>query len=153
MPNSRRLSHPPVSSLPTRSTRNSYREGVLQTMRASDYPLKKNTRMQRAGDFGGHILGLIRWPENLGTDGTFTIDAWGNLTNKGPVGGKTYYESLNAAPASSKNQLNGFCDAAGNLIYTAACPQTSFTPSYTYDAENRMVSNAGAMYVYDGDGR
>ncbi len=39
---------------------------------------------------------------------TYTYDAWGNLTNRGPVAGKTYTEPLNAAPAFSNNQLPSF---------------------------------------------
>lgn len=86
---------------------------------------------------------------------TFTIDAWGNLTNKGPVTGKTNTELLNANPANIKNQLNGFCnDAAGNLVLNTACPSGTFTPTYSYDIENRLTSAAaGYAYVYDGDGK
>ena len=69
------------------------------------------------------------------------------------MGGKTQYEALNAAPASNKNQLNGYChDSSGNLILNAGCPTGSFVATYSYDAENRIVSNPGATYVYDGDG-
>jgi RHS repeat-associated protein len=85
---------------------------------------------------------------------TFTIDAWGNLTNKGSVSGTTLSEGLNAAPASVKNQLNGYChDAAGNLVLNAPCPTGTLFPTYTYDAENRLVATAGMTYVYDGDGK
>jgi len=78
---------------------------------------------------------------------TFTIDAWGNLTNKGPVTGKTNSEMLNAAPATVNNRLTGFgYDAAGNMT-------SNGTATYTYDAENRLVATAGWTYVYDGDGR
>jgi RHS repeat-associated protein len=85
---------------------------------------------------------------------TFTVDAWGNLTNKGPVTGKTNYESLNVAPATIKNQINGFCnDSAGNLVLNTACPSGTFTPTYSYDAENRLISTGGVTYTYDGDGR
>jgi RHS repeat-associated protein len=86
---------------------------------------------------------------------TFTIDAWGNLTNKGAVANKTNTEGLAAAPASIKNQLNGFCnDAPGNLVLNAACPTGTFTPIYSYDIENRLTSAAaGYSYVYDGDGQ
>src|SRR5262249_10230968 len=46
---------------------------------------------------------------------TFTIDAWGNLTNKAGIAGKTNTELLNA-PANLQNQLIGFgYDAAGNM--------------------------------------
>jgi RHS repeat-associated protein len=86
---------------------------------------------------------------------TFTIDAWGNVTNKGPVTGKTYTETLNAAPANGKNQLNGFCnDTAGNLLLNTACPTGTFTPTYSYDNENKLISAAaGYSYIYDGDGK
>jgi RHS repeat-associated protein len=85
---------------------------------------------------------------------TFTIDAWGNLTNKGPVSGKTNTENLNVAPANIKNQLNGLCnDAAGNLVLNSGCPTGTFTPTYQYDAENRLIATGGVTYTYDGDGR
>jgi hypothetical protein len=45
---------------------------------------------------------------------TFTIDSWGNLTNRSPVSGKTNYEPLNTT-AGSNNQLAGYnYDPAGN---------------------------------------
>ncbi|HVZ18922.1 MAG TPA: hypothetical protein VG897_17530 [Terriglobales bacterium] len=37
---------------------------------------------------------------------TFTIDPWGNLTNRGGVSGKTNCEPLNATSATGPNQLN-----------------------------------------------
>ena len=84
---------------------------------------------------------------------TFTIDAWGNLTNRSGVTGKTNYEGLNAAPSSIKNQLNGYChDAAGNLGFNAPCPVPYNNPTYTYDAENRLITTVGYTYSYDGDG-
>ncbi len=84
---------------------------------------------------------------------TYTIDAWGNLTNIGPVSGKTTSENLNAAPASVKNQLSGYChDSAGNLVLNSTCPTGTFSPTYSYDAENRLASTAGWTYTYDGDG-
>ena len=85
---------------------------------------------------------------------TFTIDAWGNLTNIGSYPGKTNTENLNAAPASVKNQLNGFChDAPGNLVLNAPCPTGTFTPTYNYDIENRLSTTGTYSYVYDGDGQ
>jgi len=78
---------------------------------------------------------------------TFTIDAWGNLTNKGPVTGKTNTETLNVAPSNIKNQLPGFCyDSAGNMTSNGGT-------TYTYDAENRLKSTAGVTYTYNGDGK
>ncbi|MBZ5720712.1 MAG: RHS repeat-associated core domain-containing protein [Acidobacteriia bacterium] len=85
---------------------------------------------------------------------TYTTDAWGNLTNIASYGTKTGHETLNLAPASIKNQLNGLCnDAAGDLVLnTGNCPTGVFTPTFTYDGENRLVSTAGWTYGYDGDG-
>src|SRR5262249_9719832 len=52
------------------------------------------------------------------------------------------------------NQLSGSCyDAAGNLLLANSnCPTTTFTPTYTYDAENRLSTTAGYTYYYDADG-
>ena len=83
---------------------------------------------------------------------TYVTDAWGNLTNMNPITGKTNGQNLQTGPASWKNQIGGYChDAAGNLLIQAPTPCPS--PTYTYDAENRLVSTAGWTYVYDGDGR
>jgi uncharacterized protein RhaS with RHS repeats len=88
---------------------------------------------------------------------TYTIDAWGNLTNIGApsgIGGSCLTEGLNAGPASTANQLNGFCyDAAGNLLLDSPCPSGGFTPTYEYDAENRQYNPlAEYSYFYDADG-
>jgi RHS repeat-associated protein len=73
----------------------------------------------------------------------YTIDAWGNLSNRDGIAGKTYYEPL-AAPANTNNQPTGFgYDAAGNMTNNGA---------YVYDAENRIKTTAGVTYTYDGDG-
>src|SRR5207245_2537224 len=65
---------------------------------------------------------------------TYTIDAWGNLTNINLKTGWQNSETLNAAAASTANQLPGFgYDAAGNM--------TSNTPySYVYNGENQLKS-------------
>jgi RHS repeat-associated protein len=75
------------------------------------------------------------------------IDAWGNLTNRSGVTGKTLTEAL-SCPASANNQLTTCFtyDAAGNLIKNG-------TATYTYDAENRIITTAGTSYIYDGDGQ
>jgi RHS repeat-associated protein len=84
---------------------------------------------------------------NWGED--FTIDAWGNLTNRAPHAGKTSYEPLSQA-ALANNQLTGFgYDAAGNMTNNG-------TPTYTYDVENHMTKFVGGStnnYSYDGDGQ
>jgi RHS repeat-associated protein len=77
---------------------------------------------------------------------TFTIDAWGNMTNESQITGKTNHEGLNAAPATNQNRLTGFgYDAAGNMTSNGSA-------SYIYDAENRLIWTSGERYIYDGDG-
>jgi RHS repeat-associated protein len=80
---------------------------------------------------------------------TFTIDSWGNLTNRNPVAGKTNYESL-AAPALPNNQLTGYdYDAAGNMIRNNGS-------NYVYNQEGQLTKfyiTTNDLYVYDGDGR
>lgn len=79
------------------------------------------------------------------------IDAWGNLTNRSGVTGKTGSENaLNCAPASVKNQLttclgSNAYDLAGNL-------ENNGGVTYTYDAENRLIATGSTSYIYDGDG-
>jgi RHS repeat-associated protein len=75
------------------------------------------------------------------------IDAWGNLTNRSGVTGKTLFEGL-SCPASANNQLTSCYtyDAAGNLVKNGSA-------TYTYDAENRLIATGGSSYIYDGDGQ
>jgi hypothetical protein len=54
---------------------------------------------------------------------------------------------------SNSLQLNGYChDSAGNLVLNSTCPTGTFSPTYSYDVENRLASTAGWKYTYDGDG-
>lgn len=80
---------------------------------------------------------------------TFTIDPWGNLTNRGAVPGKTYTEPLTAS-ALVNNQLTGFgYDAAGNMTSNNGA-------NYTYNQEGQMtkfITTDTDIYIYDGDGR
>jgi RHS repeat-associated protein len=94
-----------------------------------------------------------QWGETFGPTATSPgvppttpgIDAWGNLTNRSGVTGKTNFESLNA-PAGTNNQLPGFgYDAAGNMT-------SNGSTSYVYDAENRLIWTSGYRYLYDANG-
>jgi RHS repeat-associated protein len=74
------------------------------------------------------------------------IDAWGNLTNRSPVTGKTLYEPLSCSANTQNRLISCFTyDVPGNLIKNGSA-------TYTYDAENRLIATAGTSYVYDGDG-
>jgi RHS repeat-associated protein len=103
----------------------------------------------RSQNFTYDLLNRIATAYSTGTNWgeTYTIDAWGNLTNIAPYTGKTNSEPLGCAPANIKNRLNTCFtyDAAGNLILNS--PNT-----YTYDAENRLIATGGQNYLYDGDG-
>jgi RHS repeat-associated protein len=80
----------------------------------------------------------------------YTIDAWGNLTNRSaPSGmsGSCVMEALSAT-ATNLNQLGGIgllYDGAGNVT------TDNLGNTYTYDAENRIVTDAGVTYYYDSD--
>ena len=78
----------------------------------------------------------------------YTIDAWGNLTNRAGVSGYSgcSTEGLSAS-ANTNNQLSILTyDAAGNVTNDGNGNQP------TYDAENRISVDAGVTYYYDADG-
>jgi RHS repeat-associated protein len=78
----------------------------------------------------------------------YTIDAWGNLTNRAGVSGYNgcSTEGLNAS-ANTNNQLSILTyDNAGNVTNDGNGNQP------TYDAENRISVDAGVTYYYDADG-
>jgi RHS repeat-associated protein len=81
---------------------------------------------------------------------TYSVDPWGNLTNKGPVTGLTgcIAESLNEAVEitnrfTPSDPVYGRYDASGNMVQYGA---------YSFDAENRIASGGGLTFKYDGDG-
>jgi len=79
----------------------------------------------------------------------YTIDAWSNLTNRAGVSGMTgcLSEPLSAS-VSTQNQLSILTyDAAGNVTNDGNGNQP------TYDAENRIATDAGVTYYYDADGK
>ena len=58
-----------------------------------------------------------------------------------------------AGPVYNNNQLvTGCYDKGGNMLGNNACPSLPYTPTYYYDAENRLRTTAGINYIYDGDG-
>ena len=105
---------------------------------------RDNTRTQ---SFTYDVLNRIKSGQSSGTQWgeTFSIDAWGNLTNESAISGKTNHEGLNTT-AGTNNRLSGYgYDAAGNMTSNGSA-------SYVYDAENRLIATAGTSYIYDGDG-
>jgi len=70
---------------------------------------------------------------------SWTYDAWGNRTDQTPTGGNCY--PFHAA-ADTNNRLVGYSyDAAGNMTWDG-------THTYTYDAENRIISMDGGAATY-----
>jgi len=93
------------------------------------------------------------WAESYQYDNQSTGGAWGNLTAITPATG-TYtgceQESGLSVTVNAENQFttSGYgYDTAGNMT------QAPVGNSYTYDAENHLVSAAGVAYTYDGDGK
>jgi RHS repeat-associated protein len=84
----------------------------------------------------------------------YTIDPWGNLSAISGVSSAytgCTQESLSLTPTTN-NQLEDtgddyVYDASGNLTQAGAGGN-----SYTYDAENHLISANGVTYTYDGDG-
>ncbi len=111
------------------------------------FQIVNNRDNNRTQNFTYDALNRIQQANSSGPNWgeVFTIDAWGNLTNKGPVSGKTNYEGLSVS-ATTQNRLSGFnYDPAGNMTQNGA--------QYFYDAENHMTSASGGYsYIYDGDG-
>jgi RHS repeat-associated protein len=102
------------------------------------------------------LLNRISQGNTLSTTGsycwgeTYSIDNWGNLTNRGGVSGmgSCTMEPLSAS-ATVLNQLSGIgvvYDAAGNVTNDGNGNQP------TYDTENRIATDAGVTYQYDADG-
>jgi RHS repeat-associated protein len=82
-------------------------------------------------------------------DEQFGYDPWGNFLSIGRISGYTCSnEELLSVAATTKNQVSGYTyDSAGNLINDNA------GHTYTYSAENQLVTAGGVTYAYDGDGK
>ena len=117
------------------------------------YQIANNVDSTRSTEFTYDSLNRITQANTINTTSencwgeSYTIDAWGNLTNiAGAPGmaGSCSTETLNAAPASTANQLTGYSyDAAGNLLLNS---------EFYYDQENRLYNpSAPYTYFYDAD--
>ena len=74
---------------------------------------------------------------------SFTIDPWGNLTNRTVT--KCSADPLSVTVLTN-NRLSGFgYDAAGNMTSNGGA-------NYTYNAEGQLATAGGVTYTYDGDG-
>ena len=116
--------------------------------------IANNIIQGRTQNFTYDSLNRIATAYTQATSGTyawglqFGYDIWGNLLTSSVTQGSA--PALSVA-ADNNNRILGFCyDAAGNLLAQSAPPCPS--PTYTYDAENRLKTTAGVTYTYDGDG-
>ncbi len=115
------------------------------------FQITNNRDTTRSQTFTYDALNRIASAQSQATSGAncwgnnYTIDPWGNLTNKTVT--KCSAETLSAAPATLQNQLPGFqYDLAGNMVVNGSA-------TYTYDAENQIKTAGGVTYLYDGDGK
>lgn len=101
------------------------------------------------------LMNRLSQANSLATSGTncwsetYTVDAWGNLTNRGAASGmgSCSTEALSAAPATVQNHLTGLnYDLAGNVL------NDSLGNAINYDAENRIGTDGAYTYAYDADG-
>jgi RHS repeat-associated protein len=76
---------------------------------------------------------------------TYTYDNWGNLYQTTPISGLSGNNW--SVTVNGNNQLS-------NLSYDSAGEVTTdqYSNSYSYDAEGRILSAGGGVYVYDGAG-
>jgi RHS repeat-associated protein len=116
--------------------------------------IANNRNTSRTQNFTYDSLNRILTASTQATTGTyawglqFGYDIWGNLLTSTLTQGSA---PILTVSADTNNRISGFCyDTAGNLL--AQSPPPCPSPTYTYDAENRIKSTAGVTYTYDGDG-
>lgn len=108
------------------------------------------------------VLGRITSAVTNGSAGypkwglSWAYDRYGNRLNQTVTAGTAPQNSLSFALDAGErtNQPDGMCfDRSGNLLSETSPPCPPSVPTYSYDAENRMVSfTAGATYTFDGRG-
>ena len=92
------------------------------------------------------------WHDAADWGSQYTIDNWGNLSQKAPCNNtmgcptRTAGEGFSAA-VNASNQLNTYSyDVTGNMV------NDQLGHTFSYDAENRPYSAGGVTYYYDGAG-
>ncbi|MGE5110967.1 MAG: RHS repeat domain-containing protein [Acidobacteriaceae bacterium] len=110
-------------------------------------PLNRISQAYTVGTNWGETFGPLATDPGM-PPSTAGIDAWGNLTQRSGVNGKSLYEPL-SCQATGQNRLSSCSvnyDAAGNVVQYGSA-------TYVYDAENRLVFTNGYAYFYDGAGK
>jgi RHS repeat-associated protein len=107
-------------------------------------------RIQQAyssGSLWGETFGPVATNPGVAPT-TSGIDAWGNMTNRSGVNGKTNFENLSVAVGSNNRLIGLNYDPAGNMTSNGSV-------QYLYDDENRLIwtnSSSSYRYLYDGNG-
>jgi hypothetical protein len=107
----------------------------------------------RTGSYAYDALGRLKEAQTSGSGGynkwhhLYNYDRYGNLLLKDlrpdSVGD---HPTLSVSADTTINRIDGLdYDPSGNMTYDGQY-------NYSYDAENRMVTGAGATYSYDGAG-
>ena len=82
---------------------------------------------------------------------SFSTDRYGNMTSIGAISSAyngCSQDGFSASVITSTNRISSYCyDTAGNLLGQSDCV------TYSYNAENQLVSTGGVTYTYDGDGK
>jgi len=114
----------------------------------------------RTANYTFDALGRLSTATTNGSTGfakwglSWSYDRYANRLCQTLTAGSGYQGCLSFAnPGGAQtNHPDGWCfDASGNLLAkSGACPP-SF-PNFVYDGENRMVSDSGASFTYDGNG-
>ena len=116
--------------------------------RSQNFMYDSLNRIQQAYSSGpawGETFGPVATAPGVAPS-TSGIDAWGNMTNRSGVTGKSNAEPSFSFAALTNNRLSGFgYDAPGNMTSNGSL-------GYFYDAENRLIAAGGMSYIYDGDG-
>jgi RHS repeat-associated protein len=99
----------------------------------------------RTQTYGYDALNRLSSAAESGWNTSFVYDTWGNLLQQNATGVPSFSQTI----SGTSNRLSGYSyDQAGNLTNSS-----NPTHSYTYDAEDRLVSfDSGATYTYDPDG-
>jgi RHS repeat-associated protein len=117
--------------------------------------IANNRDTTRSPSFTYDALNRLSTAKTSSTSGTkcwdeqFGYDPWANLLTIGRISGYTCSnEELLNVVATPNNRISGYTyDSAGNLI------NDGLGHTYTFNAENQLLTAAGVTYTYDGDGK
>lgn len=121
-----------------------------------------NVEAGRSVNYTYDVLGRLSTAVTDGSAGfpkwglSWNYDRYGNRLSQNATAGspRTNVLGFGDSTGARTNQPDGMCfDASGNLLVeTSSVPCPPAFPTYTYDAENRLVNyGSSAVYAYDGN--